>query len=514
MTTITPDVRARETYTLGPAPRKSFAFGLNLYAAIYVIVSLLFAVLISQVAGVGVALICALVLALFGLPLIARFQRKTLYQWASLLISWQILTSRGENVYFSGRFSRVPEGTNKLPGVLYETKLHEGWVQHLARDRFGVIEMPKTHQYTVVIECYPQGNEAIDQDSVDLAVFNWGSALNFIAMNGDVDGITVVIENGVETGHRLYREVRSLAHKDTDFAYGGDGMFGGQLPAAMMLESAMHLTSGAPRLWARVSITFRATAGRRGKDEAGEQIKEIARRLGGVLTVLNEAQLNPRLLGMDEIVALTKRAYSPGMVDDLEEAEIQGSGHGLTWDDAGPMGHVASMASYAHDGCVSTTWEMAERPKAAFTETVLRPLLDPSPDLVRKRVALCYRPHSPADSARIIEDDTRSARSGMNRIRRNGPTFEAEQRMDTALEQREDEGRGHGLTMIGVLVTVTMPEGEDIPKADAITKDLGVRSRLRLQRMWFTQDTAFAATLGLGVLLPSHTGRVGAKLGA
>ncbi|NKU87637.1 hypothetical protein GS884_08550 [Rhodococcus hoagii] len=80
---------------------------------------------------------------------------------------------------------------------------------------------------------------------------------------------------------------------------------------------------------------------------------------------------------MDEIVEYTKRAYSPGMIHDLEEAEING-GHGLNWDDAGPMAHVVSMGSYAHDGCISTTWEMAERPKSAFTETVLRPLLDPA----------------------------------------------------------------------------------------------------------------------------------------
>ncbi|MCD7053109.1 PrgI family protein [Rhodococcus sp. BH2-1] len=512
MTVLTPDVRARETYTLGPAPRKTFAFGLNVYAALYVISSLVVAVLVQQTAGIKSALVLVVLLAVIGAPLVARFQRKTLYQWASLLVQWSLLKSRGENVFLSGRFSRVPEGTNKLPGVLYESKLREGWVQHHSQAKFGVIEIPKTHQFTVVIECYPQGNEAIDQDTVDLAVFNWGSAVNFIAMGGDVDGITVVIENGVETGHRLHREVRALAHKDFDGSTGGDGMYGGDLPARMMLESAEYLATGAPRLWARVAITYRATTAAR-RNDAGEQIKEMARRLGGVLTVLNEAQLNPRLLGMDEIVEYTKRAYSPGMIHDLEEAEING-GHGLNWDDAGPMAHVVSMGSYAHDGCISTTWEMAERPKSAFTETVLRPLLDPSPDLARKRVALCYRPHSPADSARIIEDDTRSARSGLNRIRRNGPTFEAEQRMETVLQQREDEGRGHGLTMLGVLVTVTMPEDGDIPKADAITRDLGVRSRIKLQRMWFTQDTAFAATLGVGVLLPSHTGRVSTKLGA
>ena len=500
-------------YTLGPVPKEAFLFSLNIVASFYVIGTLAVSMILVRIAPPNASAVVIALLGIVGIPLITRYQRKTYYQWAVLLLRWSALVSRGENVYLSGRFSRVPGRTNLLPGLLYQSVLREGWVQHQARQKFGVIHMPRTHQHTVVIECYPQGNEAIDQDAVDLAVFNWGSAVNFISMGGDVDGITVVIENGVETGNRLRREVRALAHRDTAGRYGGDGFYGGALPARVMLESAEYLADGSPRLWARVAITYRATTSTR-RNDPDEQIKEIARRLGGVLTVLHEAQLNPRLLSPAEVVTFTKRAYTPGMLNDLEQAEMTPDGHELDWTDAGPRGAIERTSSMYHDGCISTTWEMAERPKSAFTETVLRPLLDPNPDLLRKRVALCYRPHSPAEAAGVVERDLKHATSGLNRFRRNGPTFEAQERYNTVDEQREEQGRGHGLTRVGLLVTVTVPEDADVPKADSITKDLGVRSRLRLERMWLTQGAGFAASLGVGVLLPSHAAQVSKKLGA
>ncbi|NKU87636.1 hypothetical protein GS884_08545 [Rhodococcus hoagii] len=87
--------------------------------------------------------------------------------------------------------------------------------------------------------------------------------------------------------------------------------------------------------------------------------------------------------------------------------------------------------------------------------------------------------------------------------------------METVLQQREDEGPWPRIDHARRAGHRDHAGDGDIPKAYAITRDLGVRSRIKLQRMWFTQDTAFAATLGVGVLLPSHTGRrVSTKLGA
>lgn len=220
------------------------------------------------------------------------------------------------------------------------------------------------------------------------------------------------------------------------------------------------------------------------------------------MTVLNEANLNPRLLPPEEIVSFTKRGYTPATLNDLELGEMEG-GHDVGWEDAGPMGHQEWISTYYHDGCYSTTWEMAEAPKMAVTETVLRPLLDVNGELVRKRVAICYRPHSPSEAVDIVESDYKNAISGRNSQRGIG-SVEAGMRVDATEQQREEQGRGHGLTRLGILVTVTTPEDGDRPRADSLTKELGVRSRLLLRRVYFDQAAAFAATLGIGVLIPEH----------
>ncbi|MBJ8342901.1 PrgI family protein [Antrihabitans sp. YC3-6] len=482
----------RQTYIGWSQPKSAFLAGMGLIPSIYLLVIFVIWILSVYVIGLASSLVLALVLLATWGPLVLRIEGKTTYEWVLLYKQWRKHVRKGEDMYRSGLFSRVPGRTCRLPGVLYPTRLHEGWVQHQSRQVYGVIEMPSQNQFTVVIECWPQGNEAIDQDAVDDSVFNWTNFLNFVAEPGDIDGATVIIETGPETGNRIRREVRELCAPSRP---------GGDLPAAMMAEAAAMLPSGSVRMWARVAITFRATTADRRKD-AGEQIKEMSRRMGGVLTVLNEANLNPRLLPPEEIVSLTKRAYSPSTLADLELGEMEG-GHDIGWEDSGPMGHQERISSFYHDGCWSTTWEMSKAPASAVTETVLRPLLDVNGDLVRKRVAIVYRPHSPADAAAAVDSDYKNALSGRNGQRGIG-SVEANLKVEYAEAQREEQGRGHGLTLFGVLVTVTTPEDGDRPRADSITKQLGVRARLRLRRVYFAQAASFAATLGIGVLLPDH----------
>ena len=73
------------------------------------------------------------------------------------LIMWQFRKARrrGEHVYASGAFSRIPGGRYRLPGVLAETECYEA--VDAQNRRFGMIHMPSKHCYTVVLEAHPQG---------------------------------------------------------------------------------------------------------------------------------------------------------------------------------------------------------------------------------------------------------------------------------------------------------------------------------------------------------------------
>lgn len=489
-----PHTQYRVLYSGWSIPRSSFLFGMSTRASVwFLVIAIAFIALIMFGFGVGFAVTFAAIAYLLWSPMVLRFAGRSLYEWSGLARQWRRHTRKGEDMFLSGLFSRVPNGTNRLPGLLHSSELHEGWDQHRSGHKYGVVHLPATKQSTVVIECFPQGNEAIDQEAVNVSVFNWGTFLNYLGDTSDVDGATVVIETGPETGNRLRREVAELVRPS---------MPGGPLPTAMMTESAEILPYGSVRMWARVAITFKATSAAR-RDDVGEQIAEISRRLGGLLTVLDEANLNPRMLGSDEIVALTKRAYSPSTLNALELADIDEGGHDLGWEDAGPMAHRDKRSTYWHDGCFSTTWEMSLAPSQPVPETVLRPVVDVNGDLVRKRVAIVYRPHSPSDAANLVNKDYKNALSGRN-SGKGVASVEADLRVEATEQQRQEQGRGHGLTRFGIMITITNPEDSDVPRNEAIVRDLTMRASLRVRRMYLQQSAAFAATIGIGVLLPDH----------
>lgn len=134
----------------------------------------------------------------------------------------------------------------------------------------------------------------------------------------------------------------------------------------------------------------------------------------------------------------------------------------------------------------------------------MRPVLDVNGELVRKRVAFVYRPHTPAEAADIVQRDYKNALSGRNSHRKGIVSVESEMAVEATSRQREEQGRGHGLTLLGLLITVTVPEDGDLPNAASITDQLSIRSQLRVRRMFLQQAPAFAASLGIGVLLPDH----------
>lgn len=66
--------------------------------------------------------------------------------------------------------------------------------------------------------------------------------------------------------------------------------------------------------------------------------------------------------------------------------------------------------------------------------------------------------------------------------------------------------RGHGLTRFGILITVTQPVGSaDVPRVDALVRDLSLQSQLQVRRSFCWQSAAFWSSLGVGVIPPEHT---------
>ena len=116
-------------------------------------------------------------------------------------------------------------------------------------------------------------------------------------------------------------------------------------------------------------------------------------------------------------------------------------------------------------------------------------------------MTILYRMIDPGVAARMVEADKRNAD-----FRANG---EATRQSGALRDQREaaltaqEEARGAGLIDFGMLVTATV-EGSDpqaLAVAEATVENLAATARITLRRVYGSQDSAFAGSLPLGLVL-------------
>ena len=76
--------------------------------------------------------------------------------------------------------------------------------------------------------------------------------------------------------------------------------------------------------------------------------------------------------------------------------------------------------------------------------------------------------------------------------------------MRAAAATASEEASGAGLVNFGLLVTATVDDLEKEADARAAIDNLAATARLRLRPVYGSQDSAFAAALPLGLVLPKH----------
>lgn len=175
---------------------------------------------------------------------------------------------------------------------------------------------------------------------------------------------------------------------------------------------------------------------------------------------------------------------------------------GISWDDAGPIASQEFWGALRHDSGVSVTWAMEEAPRGAVLSGVLTQLVSPHPQLPRKRVTLIYRPHSPGEAAKIVDSDVRDAIFNATKNARATARVSADLR--AAEQSAGEEASGSGVVRFAMLLTVTVPTSEQLAATEAVVRTLAATARIRLRRVYGSQSAAFAASLGVGVLLPHH----------
>lgn len=448
-------------------------------------------VLASLFIGFFGAAILALVMAAFLAPMMMQRDGRSGYERWGLGRQWRKVVKRGEDIYSSGTFSRIPGGRYRPPGVLADTELYEGIDSN--NRPFGMIHMPQTSCYTVNLDAHPQGSENFDQDVLDQAVGNWSQLLTAMGETSDIVAIVAIVETLPNTGIELYETVSQKVRADAP-----------KLARDSMYQLSTGLTTGGLRLGARIAITFEAQTADRKKDPS-EQAVEIGRRLPQITAAAARAGVPATPMSADEMMGTTRRSVDPASLATIERALYSGESTGLEWADCGPRTQIEQKDRLVHDGAVSVTWEMREAPKSAIHENVLKRLLDVNPAFPIKRVAIVYRPHSAAEATDIVNRDHRDATAALNNGR-GIATAKAKLEADATDRSRMEVARGHGLVRFGILITVTQPAGTaDVPRVDALVRDLSIQSQLQIRRSFCWQSAAFWTSLGVGVIPPEHT---------
>lgn len=391
----------------------------------------------------------------------------------------------GEMQYRAGGGTRIP--STRTPGLLAGSQVTE---HQLANGKkFCLVRVGRF--YTVPLRVFPQGAEWVDQSRFDSWVAGFGQVVATLGQSPDVEAISAVVESLPESAQRLASQHERQVDPDAH-----------ETARAILWQASFEVPCAEVRNEGRLAITFDSDQGMRRRDTT-EQAQEVARRLPRMLDVIEYAGLPCRPMDAREVTAITRRSYSPADEFDIETALLQGEDLGFDWSDAGPMAADEKRGYYLHDAGKSVSYVMQRPPASAVDSRVLFDLLAPRAELPRKRFAMVYRPHTPAESTKIVDQDYIDAQKAVSS--RVGRTPEAAKLKVAATKQaREEQALGAGVTRFSSIVTVTIPTDGDLAKTETLIKDLGIGSRLDMRPAHNQQAATYAGSLGVGLVLASH----------
>jgi hypothetical protein len=487
------DEASRErTYGNWRVPRSAGLWNLGTAGTVLlfggVVVAIIAVVAVGVIAGIAV-------LVVFGVGMASLMVRdrhgQTGLDAVTLRAGWFQARFGGAHLYRSGPLGRSRWGTCQLPGLLAQSKLSEAtdaWGRP-----FGLLELPVSGHFSVVIGCEPEGASLVDDEQIDVWVARFGEWLASLGHEPSLIGAAVTVETSPDTGQRLAQVVNDRIDASAP-----------PLAAQVLREIVADAPVGSASIRVWVTLTFQAVT--RGKRRhADEFARDLAARLPGLYQRLQGTGAGTAApLKAQEICEVIRGAYDPEAAARIEDAHSQGVAPMLQWSDVGPAAHETSWGHYRHDGATSVTWMMTGAPRGEVHSSILWRLLAPHHDVARKRVTLLYQVLDPGVAARLVEVDKRAADFRVNSATRPSEHGLREQRL--AVITAQEEARGAGLVDFGMLVTATVEgaSADALATAEATVENLAAGARVTLRRVYGSQDSAFAIGLPLGLVPDRH----------
>lgn len=484
--------RGPRTYGNWRRPTSPGILGLGSIGTALLLAGLILVVIVVMIAGFLEAVIVAGVLGIVLLAVLTKDSHgKNIISRAGARAGWWTARSRGTHIYRSGPLGRALWGTYQLPGLAAPTRLSE-FTDSYGRP-FALLHTPATGNYSIVIGTEPDGAALVDQEQIDIWVADWGHWLANLGDEPGVEAASVTIETAPDSGTRLRREVQ-MNIDDNAPAFAQE----------MLREVVMRYPSGSSTVKAYVAITFSAAQRAGGKKRKVDEMgRELAARLPGLtagLQATGAGAAHP--LSAQELCEAIRIAYDPAAAVLIDDAHAEGDVPEIVWPEVGPSAAQASWNGYRHDSAYSCTWAMTQAPRGNVQSGVLARLLAPHRDIARKRVTLLYRPIDAAKAAAIVEADLRAAEFRVTSTSK--PAARDSLAVRAAAATASEEASGAGLVNFGLLVTATVDDLEKEADARAAIDNLAATARLRLRPVYGSQDSAFAAALPLGLVLPKH----------
>lgn len=483
---------APRTYGNWTRPKSAGLLGLGAIGTVVLFIGIGVTIIVSVVGGLLGGFVVAMVTLGFLLLIALRDKhgQSTLARTATRA-GWTSTRARRKNIYRSGPLGRADWGTTQLPGLAAASRLTE-WRDSYQRP-FAMIQVPSTSDYTIVIGSEPDGSSLVDKEQVDVWVAEWGMWLANVADEPGLEAVSVTIETAPDTGLKLQRMIQNGIVDDAP-----------EFSKRLLNDIQNTYPSGAAVVRAYIALTFNAASRSGGRKRTPDEMgRELASRIPGLtqaLSATGAGAVHP--LNAQELCEVIRIAYDPAAAVLIDEANAAGEPPELYWPEVGPTAAQATWDSYRHDSATSVTWMMSTAPRGNVPSSILARLLAPHRDIARKRVTLLYRPIDAARAAAIVEADVRAASFNLSASDR--PSARNLQSTRAAFATAAEEASGAGLVNFGMLVTATVTDHSREADARAAIDNLTATARLRVRLVHGSQDSAFAAALPLGLVLPKH----------
>jgi hypothetical protein len=397
---------------------------------------------------------------------------------------------RGTDLYRSGPLSRVPQGQCRLPGIaagIEAIDALDAWGRP-----FALLSHPHLGQVTAVIGAASDGAALVDGSEVDNRVAHWGGWLADLGHEPSLVAATVTIESAPDTGTRLRQEVAHNLDPSSP-----------RLAQDVLASIIDTYPRGSAAMACYITLTW-STAPRTGSGKrrtTAEMALHVGQRLPGLTRTLGATGAGAtRPMTTAELATCCRISYDPSSYGAIEVGAPAPSI--IAWTDAGPVAAQECWDHYRHDSGISASWFMAKAPAGHVFSNTLAQLLAPHADIARKRVTLVYRPHDPASAAKTVERDRLDAQFAASG-KKFGRARDAISKT-AADKSAEEEAQGAGLVRFGLIATATVLDSADLELAGVAMENMGNASRINLRPAFGCQASAFAATLPLGLVLPSH----------